>query len=98
MRSDSGWLGMSVRPARDVTIPFENPFTGEVSYEAGSRYTTEDVFVVEHDFRPSGEKRGIRVACPARDGSSSMWMSLTSDEFADMFGAEALAKLDAMSG
>lgn len=57
----------------------------EVEYEGGTP------FVVEHDFRD--EKEGeIHVGFP--DGR---WAPLTSEQFTEMFGGEALARLDAIT-
>lgn len=83
----SDYLGMPVRLVEGRSIPIE--------YLPGARmldmwFTTEDVFTVEHDFRDS-EESGIRLGFP--DGS---WAALTSKQFEEMFGSDALARLDAI--
>lgn len=94
-----GFIGLVVHLTRDRTIPFENPFSGEVSEEAGTRYTTSDEFVVEHDFRGSGKRDGIQVCCPpATAGTRGSWMALTSEQSEEMFGGDALRVLELMRG
>jgi hypothetical protein len=81
------YIGMTVRLAKDKTIPIEL-LPGcqmlEVEYEGGAP------FVVEHDFR-DGKEGEIHVGFP--DGR---WAALTSGQFAELFGGEALARLDAI--
>lgn len=81
------YLGMPVRLVEGRDIPIE--------YLPGARmldvrFTVDDVFTVEHDFRDS-EESGIRVGFP--NGS---WMSLTTEQFERMFGSDALASLNAI--
>lgn len=81
------YIGMPVRLVESRNIPIE--------CLPGARmldmwFTTKDVFTVERDFRDS-EESGIRVGFP--NGS---WAALTSEQFEDMFGHEALARLDAI--
>lgn len=82
------YIGMTVRLAKDKTIPIEL-LPGcqmlEVEYEGGAP------FVVEHDFR-DGKEGEIHVGFP--DGR---WAALTSEQFAETFGGEALARLDAIT-
>ena len=78
------YVGMRVHLVEDREIPIE--------YIPGCResvgYTTSDTFTVEHDFRET-EESGIRVGMPG-----DAWMALTSEQFAEMFGDDALAELD----
>lgn len=81
------YLGMRVRLLKDMTIPIEYLPDCQM---LPVKFTTADKFVVERDFRYS-ESDGIRVALS--DGS---WLALTSEQFKDMFGSDALARLDAI--
>lgn len=83
----SDYLGMPVRLVESRDIPIEY-LPGAQMLDV--RFTTEDVFTVEHDFRDSDES-GIRVGFP--NGS---WAALTSEQFERMFGRDALASLDAI--
>lgn len=83
----SHYIGMPVRLVRDTTIPIEYlPRTPMLE----ARFTTEDLFTVECDFRDV-EESGIRLGFP--NGS---WAALTSEQFGELFGSDALAKLDAI--
>ncbi len=81
------YIGMKVNLVKGVSIPIE--------YLPGSPMLTaifvpKDTFVVERDFRNS-EENGIRVGFP--NGS---WAALTSEQFEELFGSDALARLDAI--
>lgn len=81
------YIGMKVNLVKGVSIPIE--------YLPGSPMLTaifvpKDTFVVERDFRNS-EESGIRVGFP--NGS---WAALTSEQFEELFGSDALARLDAI--
>lgn len=99
------WVGLEVRPVRKMAIPLWNFFTGEVMEpEPEDYYGPDDVFVVEHDFRDDGEESGIHLAMPVRsypgvperpDGWSP-WMAMSSEQFEDVFGADALTMLDSI--
>jgi len=81
------YLGMPVRLVESKAIPIEFlPGCQMLDVE----FTTEDIFTVEHDFRNS-EKSGIRVGFP-----NGAWAALTSEQFEEMFGSDALAKLDSI--
>lgn len=95
----TGYVGLRVRLLRETAIPWRNPLTDELM-EVGEEdvYAPDEVFVVEHDFRACGEESGIRVAIPrSRDPESPRpsWMALTSAQFEELFGSDALATLDA---
>ena len=79
-------LGIRVALIEDQIITME--FLGEPRFE--KMYRRGTTFVVEHDFRNS-EESGIRVGFP--DGR---WAAFTSAQFAEMFGGDALARLDAI--
>ena len=81
----SNYIGLPVRPVK--------PFSVSVCIFPGlpmgsNEYTTDDVFVVEHDFRPD-ERDGIHVGCPNGD-----WIAITAERFAELFGLTALHALD----
>lgn len=57
-------------------------------------FTTDDIFVVEYDFRPLGERDGIHVSCPTEPPT---WGAMTSDDFAKRFGYKNLRKLNRIS-
>jgi hypothetical protein len=80
-------LGIGVALTEDQIIMME--FLGEPRFE--KMYRKGTVLIVEHDFRNS-EENGIHVGFP--DGK---WAALTSGQFAELFGGEALARLDAIT-
>jgi len=79
-------LGIRVALIEDQIITME--FLGEPRFE--KEYRKGEMFTVEHDFRNS-EESGIRLGFP--EGS---WAALTSEQFEEMFGSDALARLDAI--
>lgn len=81
------YIGMKVNLVKGVSIPIEY-LPGSPMLDAV--FTPEDTFVVERDFRNS-EESGIRVGFP--NGS---WAALTSEQFEELFGSDALARLDAI--
>jgi len=81
------YIGMPIWLAKDTTIPIEY-LPGAPMVDVS--FTTRDAFIVERDFRDS-EESGIRVGFP--NGS---WAALTSEQFEELFGCDALARLDAI--
>lgn len=87
-------LGIRVTLREDKVIPRQliDMTLGETEYHKG------DTFIVEHDFRDTDDD-GIHVGCPeVVNGiyTRGPWMALTSEQFAELFGDDALARLDAI--
>lgn len=80
------YIGLLVRPVKEFSVDV-CLFPG---YPLGThRYTSDDVFVIEHDFRDDGEEDGIHLGCPNGD-----WIAMTGRRFSEVFGERALEMLE----
>lgn len=57
-----------------------------------NRYTADDTFVIEYDFRYAGEEDGIHLGCPNGD-----WIAITAERFSEYFGNHMLEILDGLA-
>jgi hypothetical protein len=95
------WIGLVLHFVKPTVIPFQNPFTGEVTSKDEPEWSTEDVFVLEHDFRRQDDDEQIKIGFPPdprfediKDTFKGFWMDVTIDKLEELFGADARRWLD----
>ena len=92
------WIGLVLHFVKPTTIPFCNPFTGEISSDGQPEYSTDDAIVLEHDFRRHDDDEEIKIGFPPYPGYEDLhkgdWMDVTIDKFEELFGSDARKWLD----